>query len=108
VTLRVSLTPQADRDIDEQFAHIAEDNVDAAVRFYEAVFETFDVLAAQPHLGSVYRFRKKGLPELRRWFVRGFDSHLIFYRATDRAVIIVRVLHAARDIEAVVNSATAE
>ncbi len=35
------------------------------------------------------------------WFVQGFERHLIFYRVLDDEVEILRVLHAARDIEGI-------
>jgi toxin ParE1/3/4 len=34
------------------------------------------------------------------WPDRGFDKHLIFYRETDEGLEIVRILHTARDINA--------
>ena len=33
--------------------------------------------------------------------VQGFEKHLVFYRPTEAGIEIVRVLHAARDIAAV-------
>ena len=41
------------------------------------------------------------LPEMRRWHIDGFDDHLIIYRETERGIEIVRVLHGARDIVAI-------
>jgi plasmid stabilization system protein ParE len=38
--LRLALKPQADRDINNQFEHIAKDNLEAAIRFYEAALRT--------------------------------------------------------------------
>jgi toxin ParE1/3/4 len=32
------------------------------------------------------------------WRANGFDSHLIFYRARESGIEIIRVLHGARDI----------
>jgi toxin ParE1/3/4 len=33
--------------------------------------------------------------------VKGFEKHLIFYRQRETGIEIVRVLHAARDVEAI-------
>jgi toxin ParE1/3/4 len=41
---------------------------------------------------------------LRSWRMRGFESWLVFYRVTEEAVEIVRVLHGARDLEAAFES----
>jgi len=45
--LRLALKPQADRDINNQFEYIAKDNLEAAIRFYEAAFSAFEVLMAK-------------------------------------------------------------
>ena len=41
------------------------------------------------------------LEGLRKWSVKGFEKHLIFYLSVDNYIEIVRILHAARDIEAI-------
>jgi plasmid stabilization system protein ParE len=56
--LRLALKPQADRDIHNQFEYIAKDNLEAAIRFYEAAFRAFDVLTAKPNIDSGLRQRK--------------------------------------------------
>ena len=102
--LRLALTPQADRDIDNHFEYIAKDNLDAAIRFYEAAFQSFDLLLKNPHMGPVRDFENSQLKEIRLWLVKGFEKYLIFYRATDELVEIVRILHVARDIDRILSS----
>jgi hypothetical protein len=41
---------------------------------------------------------------LRIWRIDGFPNHLSFHRHIDGAIEIVRVLHGARDIGAVLES----
>ena len=41
--------------------------------------------------------RPPELAELRKWRVKDFDNHLIFYLPRPDGVSIVRVLHAASD-----------
>jgi toxin ParE1/3/4 len=41
---------------------------------------------------------------LRIWRIDGFPNHLIFYRPIEGGIEIVRVLHGARDIDAVLES----
>ena len=96
---RLALRPQADRDINNQFEYIAKDNLEAAIRFYEAAFSAFDVLLRNPHIGPAREFENPQLSDVRIWLVKGFDKYLIFYRTTDERVEILRVLHAARDID---------
>jgi plasmid stabilization system protein ParE len=49
---RLALKPQADYDINNQFEYIAKDNLEAAIRFYEAAFRSLDVLLPHPKIGS--------------------------------------------------------
>jgi len=96
---RLALKPQADRDITNHFEYIARDNLEAAIRFYEAAFRAFDVLLSNPHIGPARDFKDPQLTDVRIWLVKGFDKYLIFYRATDERVEILRILRAARDID---------
>jgi len=36
---------------------------------------------------------------VRRWRIQRFESYLVFYRDTGRAIEIIRVVHGARNIE---------
>jgi toxin ParE1/3/4 len=105
---RLALKPQADRDINEHFEYIAKDNLGAAIRFYNAAFRTFEVLQANPRIGPPRNFENPQLTDVRIWFVKGFDKYLIFYRATNELVEIVRVLHAARDIDRILTGESSE
>ena len=100
MSLRVSITPAADRDIDDLFGYIAQENLDAAVRFLDALHAAFNRLAEMPEIGTPQEFENPLLAELRMWPIKGFDRHLIFYRTRPDRVEIVRVLYASRDIEA--------
>ncbi|MEW6755938.1 MAG: type II toxin-antitoxin system RelE/ParE family toxin [Candidatus Latescibacterota bacterium] len=96
----IAVRPQADRDIDALLAHLAQDNPDAADRFLVAVQEAFELLVEMPQIGSLLQFNHPALKDLRRWPVKGFEKHLIFYQLIASRVEIVRVLHAARDLGA--------
>lgn len=96
---RVARTPEARADLIEQAEFIANDNLDAAYRFLDAAEETFRFLAANPHAGQRCRFKHPDAANIRVWRVKGFENSLIFYRASDAGVLIVRVLHGARDID---------
>ena len=102
--LRVVVYPQADRDIDECFGFIAKDRLSAAERFFDAVHALFDRLSEFPGMGSSARFRQQRLRDLRMLPIPRFSSYLVFYRVASEQVEIVRVLHAARDIERALDS----
>ncbi len=45
MTKRIVITPRASQDLDENFAYIAQNNLDAALRFFDAARQTFARLA---------------------------------------------------------------
>lgn len=83
--------------------YIAQRDEQAANRFLDAVTESFERLAQMPFIGVERTFRNPRLTSVRMWFVQGFERHLIFYRVLDDEIEVLRVLHAARDIEGVFN-----
>ncbi len=97
---RVLLSPRADTDIDEHFTYLAEEgSLDTAARFLAATESGFQALLEMPELGAPRSFANPKLQGLRMWPIPGFEKHLIFYRPVTRGIEIVRILHAARDIE---------
>jgi toxin ParE1/3/4 len=52
-------------------------------------------------MGSVRTFQAPRLTGLRVFPVRGFPKHLIFYRQVADGIELVRVLHGARDVAAI-------
>jgi toxin ParE1/3/4 len=104
MTRQVVKKPRALQDLIEQFAYIAGDNVAAAQRFLEAAEATFHMLAQMPGAGRVRRYADARLAGLRSRSVRGFRNYLVFYRPTKTGIEVVRVLHGARDIDAILRS----
>ncbi|MCM2407660.1 hypothetical protein ACOWPH_25525 [Anabaena sp. PCC 7938] len=49
-------------------------------------------------MGAVYDIGNPRLMGLRKWAVKGFEKHLIFYLQRDEYIEIVRLIHSARDI----------
>lgn len=48
--------------------------------------------------GSIYEVKNPRLVGLRKWSVKGFNKHLIFYLDRNDCIEIVRIIHAARDV----------
>ena len=94
------LDPCVEEELWEIWKYIARDNPEAATRVVEAAYATFESLANTPGLGAPRRFRNPRLQGIRSWRVRGFDSHLIFYRCITGGVQVLHVYHGAQDIEA--------
>lgn len=99
----ICLHPQARRDIVEQAFYIAEDNPDAADRFLDFVEQALSAPADMPQMGALRTFNNPGLQGIRMWPIKGFEKHLIFYRHIAGNIEIIRILHTARDTEALLN-----
>ena len=91
----------AKRDLDENAAFLGKESPDVAIRFLEAAEKSFLELAAMPDLGRECDFENPAFKGMRRWLVRGFQNYLILYRPIPKGIEIIRVLHGARDIEAI-------
>ena len=98
---RVVRRDRARADVQEQSFRIADDNPDAARRFLAAVERTLALLAEMPRIGAPRPRLNPALRGLRVHPVRGFESHLIFYRPIRDGIELVRVLHHARDTKAI-------
>jgi len=99
MTYRLRILPSAEHDVDESARYIAQDSLEAALRFYDAVDETYRQLRLHPLRWPLYELPRPRLTELRKCSVKGFASYLIFYHVVEESVVeILRVLHGARDI----------
>ena len=98
---RIFITPKASHDLDEIYNFIAQNNPDTALQFFDAARQTFNQLAKNPGIGTIYEVSKPELQGLRKWRVKRFDKYMIFYRYSDDLVEIVRILYAGRDISVI-------
>ena len=90
----------ARRDLVGHFVYLAENaGLDMAERYLSNAEASFSELAQQPKIGAPLTLTHPTLANVRKWRVKGFDNHLIFYepRPDPDGVSIVRVLHAASD-----------
>lgn len=97
---RLRRHPRALSDVEESAVHFGSDNPAVALRFLEAVEATLRLLVEHPELGHARTFERSGLAGLRSFPVKGFGSHLVFYRPTRQGIEVLRVLHGARDLGA--------
>jgi toxin ParE1/3/4 len=93
--------PRARQDVVGHFEYIAEANIGAADRYLGAVEKAYLRLLEMPALGVAIEHSADHLAGVRRWGVPGFDNYLIFYRQVTTGIEVVRVLHGARDLEAI-------
>lgn len=100
---RLRTTPRAQDDIDEYAFAIAGDNLDAGIRFLDAIDHARDELSRHPEIGVACRFDLPALSGLRVWPVPRFENWLLFDRIQEDTVTVVRVLHGTRDIPPVLD-----
>ncbi len=97
----IGIRPQARIDVVELATHIGRYNVSAANRFLDACEATFEFLSESPQVGAIYLTNNPRLVGSRVFRVKGFPNHLTFYLERQNGIEIVRVLHGARDLDAV-------
>ena len=82
----------------EHFVYLADSaSLATAERFLSRAEASFNVLAGQPLIGAPLRLRHPDLAGMRKWRVKDFDNHLVFYLPRHDGVAIVRVLQATQD-----------
>jgi toxin ParE1/3/4 len=101
VKLRTVKHRRATRDLLLTYVYLGEQNLTAARSFLRAVASDVRKLAEMPGMGALRGFTDPKLADARSWPISGYRNYLIFYRATDLELQVLRVLHGARDIEAI-------
>ena len=92
--MRLDLSREARRDLDDIWTYIAQDSPAAANRVLEKFDQLMKQLAFHPLMGAA----REELAENLRVAVSG--SYLVFYRPLETRVLVVRVLHGHRDLHA--------
>jgi toxin ParE1/3/4 len=87
--------PQTYIDLVEIGAYLGQDDPSVADRFYDSYESTLDAIKRTPKIGSIRETRFHG--RMRMWFVKDFEKVIIFYRESADEIVVVRLLHAARD-----------
>lgn len=92
MTRRALRSDRAEADLTDIWVSIAKDNGPAADRVVLSLIEAEDRLALFPELGRL----RPDLPgQLRSWPV---GAYLVFYRPTEAGIVVIRILHGARDL----------
>ena len=88
------LTHLARQDVNDIWDYIADDNIEAADRVLNALDNAMVKLAKNPGIGHV---REELTDKRHRFFL--VYSYLIIYRHETKPLQIIRVIHAARDVQ---------
>jgi len=81
-------------DLEQIVVYIAQDNITAAHRLQERILEKASLLADFPMMGMLVpdeKIGKRGFRMIRH------GNYLVFYKVYAETVVILRVLHGARD-----------
>lgn len=87
-------TPKAYEDLDEIKRYIEEDDAQAAVEVLLAIVERAEQLENFPESGPLMRERRWSGDQMRTLMA---GQYIIFYQIDMMEIIVIRVLHAARD-----------
>lgn len=97
---RIHLSDAAVNDIIEQ-ADWYEERANSRLgnRWESAVAQALLRIVKNPRSGAPCTFKAFELSNIRRMPVSGFPKHLIFYHIEKDSLLILRVIHGARDLE---------
>ncbi len=91
--MNYTISPAAERDIDEITSYIAEESINSALKLLDSIYEAFDMLAENPLIG--YLREKVTDRPIRFW---PFKWHYIIIYKPINPIEIVRILSGYRDI----------
>jgi toxin ParE1/3/4 len=98
--VRLALSDLAVADILEQADwYIAKSGKPLAKRWDKAVTATVLRSLRNPAIGKICSFKAPELRNVRSLPVGGFPKHLLFYQARGSKLVVLRVVHGARDLE---------
>ena len=99
---KVQRSPRALTDLLEIHDYIDDDNPKAADRFLDAAEECFKLITRMPGIGRRWLPIRPALAhvtDIRVYPIPRFRKYQVFYRPTGEGVLVIRVLHGARDLE---------
>jgi toxin ParE1/3/4 len=97
---QIALTDAAVNDILEQAAWYREiSGTKLSRRWEQAVSSILLRISSTPAAGAPCSFKAVELEGVRRMPVPHFPRHLVFYRFLDKELVVLRIVHGARDLE---------
>ncbi len=93
---RYFLSKRAEEDIEKIVSYIRKDDSRNSLKVMRAIRQTCELVGTMPQIGC--RANDIGFKELYYFPVKRFNNYLLFYILMDKRPLILRVLHARRDI----------
>lgn len=97
-------TSLANADIDNIWESIARDNPEAADRLIDEIYEQVKLIARFPDSGH----RREDLAEGRSLLFFPVGKYMIAYQAHSRPLVVIRILHSARNLNRVLREQQAD
>ena len=70
------------------------DLIETADRFFDPFEDSIEAIRRTPKIGKARSYENT---QIRMWFVKGFEKCLIFYTKSPDEIVVLRVIHSARD-----------
>src|SRR5579884_4247862 len=99
MTRRIIKSELALQDLEEQAEYSRQRSPRAALRFLDSVEALIRQLASMPGIGERFEMANPLLQDLRRFAIPKFSAHIVYYRPLADGIIVIRVLHGARDAD---------
>ena len=99
--MEYKLSEAALKDIRVITYRIAKDNESAARRVYQSILDTCATVADIPNIGHRPMYVED--QEILSVSVQKYKRYLVFYKKRSDDVLILRVIHSARDLPALFN-----
>jgi len=104
VKQHLTLTDAAVADILEQADwYQGQSDRKLASRWESAVTSILLRISGNPRSGSPCSFKSEELHNVCRMSVAGFPKHLVFYQIQGREILVLRIVHGARDLESLLS-----
>jgi toxin ParE1/3/4 len=102
--VKLIVKPAARSDILEQLRYYTDTGGnDVGDRFFVGIRHSLLTIAQAPSAGSPRHFDNPALDGLRSRMVSGFESVRVYYLIRDETIIVVRILHGRRDLQALLS-----
>lgn len=97
---RLTISEAAAADIVEQADwYEQQSGVELARRWERVVTSAVLRVMDHPRAGAITSFQHPELSNVRRLLIPGFPKHLIFYQVRKSEILVLRIVHGARDLE---------
>jgi len=96
---RIVRRDQVKEDLVSNAAFVGQDDASVLLNFLDTPEAGIQNLSERPFFGKACFYSNPALSGLRYIPIAGFRNYQIFYRVTDDAVEIIRIMLSARDLE---------